>query len=141
MSVRDDLLAERLVTEAPPDTTAASAWLSAAETHLVSAEAVAGGDLAGAYALLYEAAQKAVAAAMLIDGLRVRARPGSHLAVARYALSLERSPEDGPHLARLDEMRRNRNRSQYGNRVFGIQEVTADLDHAREIVSIIKALI
>jgi len=130
VSVRDDLLAERLVAEAPPDPVTARACLEVAEKHLVSAEAVAERDMVGAYALLYEAARKAVAAAMLMAGLRIRSRPGSHVAIARYAVSLGRSSEDRPHLERFDQMRRNRNALQYGNRVFGAQEVAADLGHA-----------
>ena len=39
----------------------------------------------GAYVLAYDAARKAVAAALLMTGHRVRSRPGSHQALAQYA--------------------------------------------------------
>jgi DNA-binding IclR family transcriptional regulator len=89
--------------------------------------------------LLSDAARKAIAAMMLTEGLRARAVPGSHRAVADYAVrSVERS-QDRAHLERFDGMRRNRDRVEYGTAAIGSQVVDNDLEHAAAIVEIAAA--
>lgn len=73
---------------------------------------------------------------MLSEGLRTRAVPGSHQAVARFAGVIPARDADLPSLQRFDTIRRNRNRSEYGQRVFGRAEVERDLAHARRIVAV-----
>lgn len=133
-----DLIAEGAVERVPVDLETAGLWLDAAERHLVGAQRIAGVDPEGAYSLLYDAARKAVAAVMLSEGLRARAVPGSHRAVAEYARRIARSAPSRDHLRRLDAMRRNRNRAEYGTASLGSQIVADDLRHAAAIVDIAR---
>src|SRR5919201_6905489 len=57
-----------------------------AQTHLESAEKILGDDPVGAYQLAYDAARKAVAADMAVNGYRAKSdRPGAHATVVAYA--------------------------------------------------------
>lgn len=132
----DELVARRMIERVPPDPDTARAWLEDADRHLEAASRILDVDLAGAYSLIYDAARKAMAAVMLAEGLRARAVPGSHQAVARFAETIAAGDTDLATLQRLDAMRRNRNRSEYGRRVFGRAEVERDLAHARRMVAI-----
>lgn len=107
-----------------------------AEQHLASAELVAPSDPHGAYSLLYDAARKTIEAHMLSNGLRTKARHGAHDAVIRYAEAVLASESD-THIAHLDRMRRNRNRSEYGAWAISDVMVSADLAHARAIVELV----
>ncbi len=138
MTSVDDLIRTGLIERVPPDRDTAAVWLADASRHLDAAAHILDIDRAGAYGLAYDAARKAVAAHMLVHGLRVRSVPGAHRSIALYAESLASDSRD---LARLDAMRRNRNRSEYGHRVFGRQEVAADLEHAQAIVALIHELL
>lgn len=108
--------------------------------HLETADQRAEGDPSGSYALLYDAARKAVTAHMLVHGLRVTSRPGAHAAIVMYA-EAELAAIGGEHLAHLDRMRRTRNDTEYEERPISEQEVRNDLVHARFLVqAIAKAL-
>lgn len=131
------LVRSRRIEEVPADPVTARASVEEARRHLASAEAVASSDPAGAYQLLYDAARKAVAAHMLANGYRATARPGPHEAVVRYAEEVFTSAGAARHVRNLDRMRRNRNRSEYGMRVFGRAEIDADLEHARQVVDVV----
>ena len=132
-----DLIRQGVVERVDPDPQTARLWLLAAARHLEGAAQIAGVDPTGAYTLLYDGARKALAAAMLVEGLRVRSVPGAHRAVAQYAERLEAGAEELRHLRRFDAIRRNRNRSEYGTRIFGAAEVASDLDHATRIVEFV----
>ncbi len=119
----------------PPDPEAARTILLEARRHLESAETVAASDPNGAYALLYDAARKAVTAHMLAKGCRVAARSGAHQSVVLYA----EEALGGGDVPQLDRMRRNRNRSEYDVKVFGAAEVAADLGYARGVVAAVEA--
>jgi hypothetical protein len=68
------------------------------------------GDPNGAYALLYDAARKAVDAHMLANGFRVqKSRLGTHEAIGQYAVATLRKDPDKRHIDSFDRMRRNRN--------------------------------
>lgn len=136
-----DLIAEGLIERVPADPTTAAALLGAAGRHIAAAHRVVEVDPEGAYSLLYDAARKAIAAIMLSEGLRTRAVPGSHRAVAGFARRVDRSAPARDHLRRLDAMRRNRNRAEYGAASIGSQVVTDDLRHAEAIVEIARARI
>ena len=101
--------------------------------HLETADLRADADPSGSYALLYDAARKAVAAHMLFHGLRVTSRPGAHAAVVTYA-EAELVRVGGDHLENLDRMRRTRNDTEYEERPISEQEVRNDLAHARFLV-------
>jgi len=133
-----DLIAEGLIERVPVDLETAGIWLDAAQRHLVAAERVIDVDAEGAYSLQYDAARKALAAIMLSEGLRARAMPGSHRAVAEFARRIDATSSARKHLRRFDAMRRNRNRIEYGTATIGSQVVADDLQHAREIVVIAR---
>ena len=65
-------------------------------------------------------------------GHRILSRPGSHQALARYAGYLA-TDADEQALTRLDRLRRNRTRSEYGSRTFGKAEVSEAIDTAQAI--------
>lgn len=133
-----DLITEGLIERVPVDVETAGMWLDAAQRHLVAAQRVIDVDPEGAYSLQYDAARKAVAAIMLSEGLRARAMPGSHRAVAEFARRIDATSPARKHLRRFDAMRRNRNRIEYGATTIGSQVVADDLQHAREIVVIAR---
>lgn len=131
----DRLVEQRLIEAAPIDPRRADVLIAEAKRHLASAAAIAASDHEGAYALLYDAARKAVTARMTRDGYRVKAdRPGAHRAVVLYA---EATWPSDDHVVNFDRMRRQRNRSEYGPRSFSEAEVMADLEHARGIVALV----
>ena len=101
--------------------------------HLETADQRADADPSGSYALLYDAARKAVAAHMLCNGLRVTSRPGAHAAIVTYA-EAELVRIGGDHLDHLDRMRRTRNDTEYEERPISEREVRNDLAHARFLV-------
>ena len=107
-------------------------WLEDARRHLEAAEAIADIDPSGAYVLAYDAARKSVAAALLATGHRVRSRPGSHQAIAQFAKELAKQTNE-PALNRLDRLRRDRNRSEYGSKSFGQAEVREAIETAKAI--------
>lgn len=118
----------------------ASRMLRSCTQHLETADERAGADPSGCYALLYDAARKAVAAHMLFHGLRPTSRPGAHAAVVTYA-EAELSDIGGIHVANLDRMRRTRNDTEYEERPISESEVRNDLQHARSLVqSIVREL-
>lgn len=80
-----DLLREGRVERVEADAEAARVKLEDAGRHLRSSVLIAGEDASGAYALVYDAARKALDAHMTANGYRAKARPGAHEAVARSA--------------------------------------------------------
>lgn len=137
MSITDELLASGLIERVPPDRAVAEAWVEAAHRHLAAARHIAQLDRAGAYSLTYNAARKAVTAHMIASGLRTRAVPGSHQAVARYAVHLDNNPS----LVDLDVLRRNRHNAEYGTKVVGRQEVAHALEVATAIIAVVERLL
>lgn len=131
MTVIDQLLKEGLIESAPADSQTARLWIADAHRHLEAARQIAEIDRAGAYSLSYDAARKSLTAHMLSSGWRPRSVPGAHWAVARYAAAL---PSATAALRRFDDMRRIRNRSEYGVRALGDQEVADAIETAAVIV-------
>lgn len=130
----ESLIAARRLERVPADGAGADRRLDAAQRHLGSAEAILDEDPDGAYAMLWDAARKAVTAHMLARGLRVRNAPGAHAAVAEYAiveLPVEASGE-------LDRMRRFRNRIEYGSTSFTARQVRHDLRNTRAVVEAVR---
>ena len=141
MTEISDLITQGMLERVPADRATAGDWIDAARRHLVSADRIKDVDPEGAYVLLYDAARKAIAAMMLTEGLRARAVPGSHRAVAEYAVRSVNRKQDRAHLQRFDGMRRNRNRVEYGTATIGSQVVESDFEHAVAIVEIAAARI
>ena len=114
--------------------------LDQAETHLRSAERLLDDDPAAAYQLAYDAARKATSADMLANGLRTRSdRPGAHAATVLYAEATFVDIADADSLASFDQMRRQRNRTEYGAAIVGREQRLADLGHARELVRAVRS--
>lgn len=138
----EDLVREGRVELVEPDPAAALDKLEEARRHLASAAAIAEADPEGAYALLYDAARKAIDGHMLASGYRVsKGRVGAHEATARYASSVLGSGAHGEHVRHFDRMRRNRNRLEYGVWQIGRSTLEADLRHARGIVVAVEDLL
>lgn len=70
------LVAERKLQRVPASSAASEALLAQARRHLASAEMVAATDPAGGYALVYDAARKAMAAVYEAQGLRATSTGG-----------------------------------------------------------------
>lgn len=132
MSILDDLRVQGLIEAVERDQATATQWLDDAGRHLEAATKIADIDPSGAYVLAYDATRKSVAAALLMTGHRILGRPGSHQALVRYAGYLA-TDADEQALTRLDRLRRNRNRSEYGSRTFGKAEVSEAIDTAQAI--------
>ena len=117
------LVAKGMLETVTSDPPTARRILEEAARHVEAAQRIATVDPGGAYVLSYDAARKAISAVLLASGYRAMAVPGAHYAIARAAISLGSGPEEKSLLRRLDRMRRERNRSEYGIRPFGRQEV------------------
>jgi len=137
-----DLLAQDRLERVSADAEEARDLLSHAETHLESARAIAASDPAGAYQLLYDAARKATAADIAMAGLRVKSdKPGAHVAVVRYAEESLAGVADADALESFDQMRRSRNRSEYGGVTVTEDQLKTDLAHAAAIVEAVRTRI
>jgi hypothetical protein len=128
-----ELLVEGRLDRVAKNSAQASRMLRSCLQHLETADQRAGDDPSGSYALLYDAARKAVAAHMLFHGMRVTNRPGAHAAIVTYA-ETELAAIAGDHLDHLDRMRRTRNDTEYEERPISEPEVRNDLAHARFLV-------
>jgi hypothetical protein len=135
-SVVQELILEGRLDRVAANPKQASRMLRSCTQHLETADERAGADPTGCYALLYDAARKAVAAHMLFHGLRPTSRPGAHAAVVMYA-EAELTRIGAVHVANLDRMRRTRNDTQYEERPISESEVRNDLEHARSLVQIL----
>jgi HEPN domain-containing protein len=133
MSKLDDLIAKGLIEAVESDRPVAELWISDARRHLESARTIQTIDPSGAHVLAYDAARKAVAAALLMTGHRVHSRPGSHQALAQYAKALAGQTGE-PALEHFDRLRPERNRSEYGSRTFGKAEVEEAIKSAGAIL-------
>lgn len=140
MTALDELLAEGSIEQVPPDEAMAAQWIADSGRHIEASEAITAIDPTGAYVLAYDAARKAVAAALLVEGYRVRSRPGAHQALARFARGLS-DELDVPELDRFDRLRRNRNRAEYGSRTFGSAEVEEAIAISRAILDACAGLV
>lgn len=107
----DALIADKKIEQVHPDRAAADRMLGEARAHLESATHIADFDATGAYALVYDAARKALAAVLENQGLRGTSR-GGHIAVYE-AVYAQLDPPMGGTLVPFDRMRRRRNDIEY----------------------------
>ena len=135
MGLVDDLRRRQLLQTIPVDGAVVELLLDDADRHLRSAGAALElGDLAGSYQLAYDAARKALTAALAARGMRVKG-PGAHanLIALAHAGQLGDTSTFGP----LDRMRQTRNHAEYDGYRFTAAEVGDDLAAARRIVEAI----
>jgi hypothetical protein len=133
------LLNEGRLERVTADVTAAWTRIDEAKKHLDSSAALAATDPSLAYVGLYDAARKAIVAHMQANGYRATNRTGAHQAVGLYAEATITTGTAKTHIDAFDRLRQIRNRTEYGNQVIGEQMLTADLEHARQIVAAVEA--
>lgn len=122
------------------DVELAKAILDQAKRHLETADREADLDPHMAYSALYDAARKALAALLQIQGLRP-SRAGGHLALID-TVTAQLDPPLGGVLRPLDRMRRTRHAAEYptASSVLTADNIRADLPKAREIVKVADRL-
>ena len=121
-SVIEDLVHDNHLQVVPASREHAERLLRQARQHLASAEDICTDDPHGAYALIYDAARKALTALLENQGLRPTSA-GGHIAVYR-AIRAQLDPPLGPKLQPFDRMRRHRRDAEYPS--SDTPEVTAD---------------
>jgi hypothetical protein len=109
--VIDRMLGDNELQRVPPSREQAERLISQADKHLSSAAAICARDPAGGYALLYDAARKALAAILENQGLRATTR-GGHMAVYE-AVRAQLDPPVGQIIRPFDRMRRHRHDAEY----------------------------
>lgn len=103
--------------------------------HLTSAASLIDRDPEGAYALLYDAARKALVACLENQGLRPTSR-GGHIATIE-AVRAQLDSRLATTLRPFDRMRRTRRAAEYppsGAPIISHEQVEEDLPKARQIV-------
>jgi hypothetical protein len=102
---------DRQLQRVPASREYAERMLAQARRHLTSAQEVCAHDPEGGYALLYDAARKALTAVLGNQGLRPTSA-GGHLAVYQ-AVRAQLDPPMGAVLIPFDRMRRQRRDAEY----------------------------
>ena len=110
-AVIDRMLADQQLQRVPASRDHADRMIVQARAHLVSAAGISGTDPPGGYALVYDAARKALTAVLENQGLRPTTR-GGHLA-AYDAVRAQLDPPLGKTIRPFDRMRRQRNDVEY----------------------------
>jgi hypothetical protein len=135
--VIDRMLAGRELQRVPDSRPHADYLIAQAGKHLRSAGDICDSDPAGGYALVYDAARKALTAVLENQGVRPTTR-GGHLAVYD-AVRAQLDPPMGKILRPFDRMRRQRRDAEYPS--INAPEITAhdvreDIPKASEIVDL-----
>lgn len=105
------MIADGDLQSVPASRSQADRLLVQARRHVTSAAAVCQDDAAGGYALVYDAARKALTAVLENQGLRPTSR-GGHIA-AFEAVRAQLAPPLGATLKPFHRMRRQRNEAEY----------------------------
>lgn len=139
--VIERLLDDRHLERVLADTELAKAILEQAKRRLSTAERKADLDPYVAYSALYDAARKALAILLQIQGLRPT-REGGHLALIEAARA-QLDPPLGGMLRPLDRMRRTRHAAEYPSATSSVsaEQVRSDLPKARDIVDMADRLV
>lgn len=122
----------------PADPKTARRSIEEARRHVDAARRILKLDRTGAYVLCYDAARKSISALLLASGFRAMATAGAHTAIAKAAVSFGSNQSERSRLRQLNQMRRNRNRSEYGVRTFGAQEAKAAIELATWIIEFVS---
>jgi hypothetical protein len=133
------LLKEGRIEAVEPDIDAAKNKLAEARRHLASAATIADDDPEGAYSLVYDAARKAADAHMLANGYRAsKSKVGAHEATARYVEAVI-GGKYASDARSFNRMRKQRNRTEYGNWHISSSTLETDSAHAAHIVEAVEA--
>jgi len=125
--------------QVPASRERADLLLSQADTHLSTANRVAADDAEGAYALVYDAARKALVALLENEGLRPTSRAGHH--GIYLAVKAQLDPPLGKVLRPFERMRRRRNEIEYPDFVsapISADDVLEEVAAANVIVSMVR---
>ena len=120
------------VQKVEPDRVAAAELIAQARAHLESAR-LEGVDAQSAYGIAYQAALKAMVAALLAGGLRVGSGAGGHIVTIREAG--ERLGLDPAVASRIDHLRRTRHRIFYDGDEVSELELEGALADAEAVVA------
>ena len=113
--------------------------LGQADAHLVTARLVAANDPEGAYALLYDAARKALVGLLENQGLRPTSRAGHH--GTYQAVKAQLVPPLGSALRPYERMRRRRNEIEYPDFIgapLTVDDILEDAKAAESLVAMIR---
>lgn len=133
----DRMLADAELQRVPPSRQQADSLIAQARIHLTSAASICDQDPPGAYALVYDAARKALTAVLENQGLRPTTR-GGHLA-AYDAVRAQLDPPLGKILRPFDRMRRQRHDAEYPPVTappLTADDVREDIPKATEIITL-----
>lgn len=111
--VIDDLVADKRMQRITPSASVARLMVEEARRHLRSADAIADTDPGGAYALVYDAARKGMAAVFEAQGLRATAL-GGHV-VLHDAAAAQFDPPLGHLFRPFNRLRVRRNEVEYAS--------------------------
>jgi hypothetical protein len=107
----DELLRQAKLQRVPSNADLAAHYLALGRDHLVAANMVKHVDAPGAFALSYDAARLALAAVLIVQGLRARGE-GAHLTVFQVVLAQCEPPRQS-EFREFQWMRRLRNDTAY----------------------------
>jgi hypothetical protein len=141
-AVVDRMLAGSELQRVPASRDHADRLISQARTHLTSAAEICGSDPPGGYALVYDAARKALTAVLENQGLRPTTR-GGHLA-AYQAIRAQLEPPMGKTLRPFDRMRRQRHDAEYPPSnvpALTADDVREDIPKAADIISLAERVL
>jgi hypothetical protein len=133
----DRMLADNELQRVPASRAHADRLISQATQHLASAGEICDQDPPGGYALVYDAARKALTAVLENQGLRPTTR-GGHLA-AYEAVRAQLDPPMGKTLRPFDRMRRQRHDAEYppsNAPALTAVDVREDIPKAADIISL-----
>jgi hypothetical protein len=141
-AVIDRMLADSQLQRVPASREQANRLIDQARAHLSSAADICDQDPPGGYAMLYDAARKALTAVLENQGLRPTTR-GGHLAVYE-AVRAQLDPPMGKILQPFDRMRRQRHDAEYPpaeSPTLGPADIREDIPKAADIVDLAQRVL
>jgi hypothetical protein len=136
------MLASAELQRVPASRDHADRLIAQARNHLTSADEICGNDHPGGYALVYDAARKALTAVLENQGLRPTTR-GGHLA-AYEAVRAQLDPPMGKTLRPFDRMRRQRHDAEYppsSAPALTASDVREDIPKAADIINLAERVL
>ena len=137
--VIDAMLTAGELQQVPASRDRADLLLSQAGAHLTTARRVAADDPEGAFALVYDAARKALVALLENEGLRPTSQAGHH--GTYLAVKAQLDPPLGRTLRPFERMRRRRNEIEYPDFLgtpVSAEDVLEEARAAESLVTTVK---